>query len=326
MDTTTDNQETECQQVSEALSAHFDGVANAAEKQLATAHLAHCSSCAKMWIEWQSLRLMEQRALEPVVSGDMLPLAPVKTPLHLKAAILRQTVSPPIWQRFWPRLLTGMAVPTFAVTCWLLIVAAPWQQTMPEISTQSNPVPENRVASVPDTSTPLNVTPEKLPPVKAAESTQVSESMTSRSSHQTESRPISVASTPRIRQTSWMVSAGSTKQSTKSTFKKPAPAGNSSSETIVVKTPQVSMASLDRPNSLAVKPALSETVKPIITVAPKPRATEPVLVAALSDEDTTETSTNPVVAYIAANDVRPDDIRLAVENYRAALLDDGSDL
>jgi len=329
MNTKLDNQEAECNQVNEALAAHFDGAANDTETQLATAHLARCSSCAQMFREWQSLRLMEQRALEPVASGEMLPLAPVKVPRHLKTAILRQTVAPPIWQRFWPRLLTGMAVPTFAVACWLLIVAAPWQQSMPEISAPSNPVSENRVATVPDTSAPLDAThknPQKVIPVKTEKATPVNttkstmdESKTPRSSYQAESKPISVASISRINKH---------KPSTKSTFiQNPEPkTRNSKPRSIIVKTPQISMASFERPKSRAVKPAITETAKPITTAAPKPRATEPVLVAAIPDQDTTETSTNPIVNYIAANDVRPDDIRLAVENYRAALLDDSSGL
>jgi hypothetical protein len=53
------------------------------------------------------------------------------------------------------------------------------------------------------------------------------------------------------------------------------------------------------------------------------------LVAELPAQDvtnSTDASSDPMLNYIAQNDVRPDDIRQAVENYRAALLDDGSDL
>jgi hypothetical protein len=80
-------------------------------------------------------------------------------------------------------------------------------------------------------------------------------------------------------------------------------------------------------------PAGGSTASPTVNAveAPKPRATEPVLIAALPSEDTLQAqedddSTNPVLDYIAANDVRPDNIRDAVENYRAALLAGGSDL
>jgi hypothetical protein len=328
MDTQPNNQEAECSIASAALIAHFDGAANAAEQQLATAHLAHCSACAQMWREWQSLRLMEQRALEPAASGEMLPLAPVKVPRHLKAAILRKTVATPIWQRLWPRLLTGMAVPTFAVACWLLIVAAPWQQSMPEISTQPNPVPESRAASVPKKSvstsprvgslsaTSKNVS--KVSPIKAANSATISETKTAAP------KPVSVAPISKINHTPRVASTATNKHSAKSTFK-----ADSHSETISIKPPQLSMASFDRPDSRAAKSISKETPKASVAVAPKPRATAPVLVAELPAQDMTnsiDASSDPMLNYIAQNDVRPDDIRQAVENYRAALLDDGSDL
>lgn len=317
MNTQPDNQEVECQQASDALVAHFDGAANEAEKQLATAHLAHCSACAQMWREWQSLRLMEQRALEPVASGEMLPLAPVKVPVNLKAAILRKTVAPPIWQRFWPRLLTGMAVPTFAVACWLLIVAAPWQQSVPVISTQSNtvPTPAKRVATVPNVSNPSSATHKgtaEMSPIKT-----------------TAPRPVSVTPNSTTIHAPHVTSTTTNKYSAKSTFKTDSTSKNSRSQTILVKTPQISMASFDSPRSRAAKAAASKTAKQMITVAPKPRATSPILVADLPAQDTpnsTDASSDPVLNYVAQNDVRPDDIRQAVENYRAALLDDGSDL
>lgn len=335
MDTKADNQEVECQQVSEALTAHFDGMANNSEQQLAKAHLAHCSSCSQMWREWQSLRLMEQCALQPVASGDMLPLAPVMVPRHLKSAILRKTVVvPPIWQRFWPRLLTGMGVPTFAVACWLLIVTTPWQQSMPEITTQPNPVPENRIAAVPDTSssTSLNVTDgiaskalAKIAPSSTTKSVAVASSKidASHSSQRTESKSVSDAPTYKIKQSSHVTTASTNKHSTKSTF-----TGNPEPRTQNPE-PLLSMASFDRPRSRAAKSVIKENVRPVSVTAPKPRATEPVLIAYLPIQDmsnSTDASSDPMFSYIAQNDVRPDDIRQAVENYRAALLDNGSDL
>jgi len=329
MDANVDNLKTECQKMSEALAAHFDGAANDAETQLATTHLAQCSACAQMWREWQSLRLMEQRALEPVASGEMLPLAPVKVPRHLKAAILRKTVATPIWQRFWPQLLTGMAVPTFAVACWLLIVAAPWQQTMPEINMPQNPVPENRVASVPEESAStsprvgsLGATSQNrstVNPIKTAKPVTANEGKTVSPSHQIESKPVSVTPISRIKPSPRVATASVAK----STFT-PTPKPRTQ-----IKPPQISMASLDRPRSRAAKSIIKETPKALVAVAPKPRATAPVLVAELPAQDMTnsiDASSDPMLNYIAQNDVRPDDIRQAVENYRAALLDDGSDL
>jgi hypothetical protein len=329
MDGTEDNQKTECRNSSEALIALFDGAASDVEQQLATAHLAQCPACAQMWREWQSLRLMEQRALEPAASGEMLPLAPVKVPRHLKAAILRKTVATPIWQRFWPRLLTGMAVPTFAVACWLLIVAAPWQQSLPEISTPQNPVPENRVTAVPEKSAPtlLNAT-SKSTPVKTAKPVAANENKTISPSPQTEAKPVSAAAVSKINHAAR--AATTTNKPAKSTFTPaPKPETRNPEPGTQIKPPQISMASLDRPRSRAVKPAAFKTAKPIVAIAPKPRATAPVLVAELPAQDMqnpTDVSSDPVLDYIAQNDVRPDDIRQAVENYRAALLDDGSNL
>jgi hypothetical protein len=327
MNTERDNQEVECQQVREALTAHFDGVSNNAEQELATAHLARCSACAQMWQQWQGLRLMEQRALEPVTSDEILPLAPVKTPRHLKSTIIRQTVATPIWQRFWPRLLTGMAVPTFALGCWLLIVAAP-QQSIPEISAQLNPTPEKRVATIPNVSTK---TKRATVSTTAKSATRVKNKTTS-SSPQTESRAVSSAPVSRIKHSARMASFARKKYSDKSTFKAISPSDNSSEESIIAKTPQISLASFDRPHSRAVKPALDETAKPEEVVAPKPRITAPPQVDNLPTQtptlvaQTDDDNFNPVLEYITANDVRPKDIRQAVENYRAALLDDGSDL
>jgi len=313
-----DNQEAECREAGEALAAYFDGVANEAEQQLAKAHLAHCPSCARMLQEWQSLRLME--------------LEPVKVPRHLKAAILRQTVgaAPPIWQRFWPRLLTGMAVPTLAVGCWLLIVAAPWQQSLPEIDMPQNPLPENRVAAVPENSasTPLSAT-SKNKPIKTAKPVTANEKKLVSPSHQTESKPVSVS---RIKPSSRVATASAGKHTAKSTFTPtPKPGTQNLEPETQIKTPQVSMAAWERPHSRAAQPVTPQPSPTVIAVeAPKPRATEPVLVAALPSEDTLledeDDSTNPVLDYIAANDVRPDTIRDAVENYRAALLADGADL
>jgi hypothetical protein len=252
----------------------------------------------------------------------------VKVPRPLKAAILRKTVATPIWQRFWPRLLTGMAVPTFAVACWLLIVAAPWQQSMPEISAPQNPVPENRVAAVPEESapTPLNAT-SKNTPVKTAKPVAANENKIVSPSHQTESKAVSVS---RIKPPSRVATASADKHITKSTFTPASKPGTRNSEPgTQIKPPQISMASLDRPRSRAAKSVIKETPKTLVAVAPKPRATAPVLVAELPAQDMTnptDVSSDPVLDYIAQNDVRPDDIRQAVENYRAALLDDGSDL
>lgn len=327
MNTQRDNQEVECQQVREALSAHFDGVANNAEQQLATAHLAHCSACAQMWQHWQSLRLMEQRALEPLASDEILPLAPVKTPRHLKSKIIRQTVATPIWQRFWPRLLTGMAVPTFALGCWLLIVAAP-QQSIPEITTPLNSTPEKRVAIIPNVSTKTKRTTVST----TAKSRTLVKSKTTLSSPQTESRAVSSAPVSRIKHSAHMASFTHKKYSSKSTFKAVSPSEDPSEESILAKTPQISLASFDRPHSRAVKPTLAETAKPEEINAPKPRITVPPQVDNLSAQTTTlvaqadDDNFNPVLEYIAANDLRPKDIRQAVENYRAALLDYGSDL
>ena len=331
MNSQQNNQEVECKQACEALAAHFDGAANETEQQLATAHLMQCSACAQMWREWQSLRLMEQRALGPVASGEMLPLAPVKVSRHLKAAILRKTVATPIWQRFWPRLLTGMAVPTFAVACWLLIVAAPWQQSIPEINAPQNPVPENRVAAVPakPASTPLNVTSKnvsKANPIKTTKPVTVTENKTVSPIHQTESKPVSVTAISRIKPSPRVTTASAAKSTFTPT---PKPRTQNLEPGIQIKPPQISMASLDRPRSRAAKSVVKETPRALVAVAPKPRATAPVLVAELPAQDvtnSTDASSDPILNYIAQNDVRPDDIRQAVENYRAALLDDGSDL
>jgi len=340
MNTPLDNLEAECHAVGDALVAHFDGAANQAEQQLATAHLAHCATCAQMWRQWQSLRLMEQRALEPMTSGEMLPLAPVKVPRHLKATILRKTVATPIWQRFWPRLLTGMAVPTFAVACWLLIVAAPWQQSMLEINMPQNPVPENRVAAVPAKSAStsprvgsLSVTSKnisKVNPIKTAKPVTVNENKTASPNHQTESKPVSVTPVARIKPSLHMATVSAGKHTVKSTFTPiPKPRTRNQEPGIQIRPPQISMASLDRPRSRAAKSVIRETPRALVAVAPKPRATAPVLVAELPAQDvtnSTDASSDPILNYIAQNDVRPDDIRQAVENYRAALLDDGSNL
>ncbi|MEO6907269.1 MAG: zf-HC2 domain-containing protein [Abditibacteriaceae bacterium] len=337
MDTKADDQETECHKVSDALSAHFDGVANEAENQLAMAHLVDCSACTQMWREWQSLRLMELRALESVPSGEMLPLAPVKVPRHLKTAILQQTVSKPIWQRLWPRLLTGMAIPTFAVACWLLIVATPWQQSIPEMNSQQDPIAKNRVAmnSNESTSTPPSMINKNLSKgivdrTEKSNSTNATKSVVaptinnniSSPTRQAESRSDSIA--PRIQKTTRMAAANSNAHSVKSTFK-----AASSSETFIVKSPRISMVSFDRPRSRVAKLVIKDNAKPMNGVAPKPRATEPVSIAYRPTQEmsnSTEAPSDPVLNYIAQNDVRPDDIRQAVENYRAALLDDDSNL
>jgi hypothetical protein len=331
-----DNQASECRQISEVLSAHFDGVANEVERQLASAHLKNCPHCAHMWREWQELRLMEQRAVEPASSRELLPLAPVAVPRHLKAAILRQTTraATPIWQRFWPRLLTGMAVPTLALGCWLLIIASPGQQTI-EINTPPQPTPTDRIAEVPAHPNPVIKNNEKPShEMKPASSNNAKSSIsdTRKSSAPTANHLISRADfQPKpISRVQAPSHAAISKQSTaKSTFNASERRNNSPSNTVIVKTPQISMASFEPPHSRAAK-AMIAPVKPVTTAikAQPPRSTEPVLVASLpaDDAETTGVSSDPVLDYIAQQDVRPDNIRQAVENYRAALLDDGSDL
>lgn len=344
MNTKPDNQKSECQQVSEALSAHFDGAADEAEQQLATAHLIHCSSCARMWREWQDLRLLEQRALEPVTTSNRLPLAPVKAPRNLKSVILRKTVGIRVWQRFWPRLLTGMAVPTFAVACWLLIVAPPQQQIVPENITQSNSGTENRIPLSPEkfastlpggankssSDTVVNTIPKTLP-TTAPPSVSVPnrKDNASHSSSQIKSRPVSVIPGSK---SSRLTTTSTNTHFAKSTFKPASLSHDSSSEFIIKKSPQISMVAFDHPRNRDVKPVITESAKPQDVFTPKPRITAPpqpenlptqtpTLVAQIDDD-----SINPVLDYIAANDLRPKDIRQAVENYRAALLNEGSDL
>lgn len=338
MDKVSQNQVTECEQVSIALSEHFDGTANEAQRQLAKAHLAHCSACAEMWQGWEELRLMEQRALEPLArqggifaASQRIPLAPVIVPRHLKNAILRQTtrVSTPLWQRFWPRLLTGMAVPTLAVGCWLLIVATPWQQFTPDISTPQNSQTQlrhlpNQLAMVPDSipsETPAN--PAHIAPKAIAHSNVAANlKATPKTSIPVAAKAASMQLTSHSRIASVNISLRSAKGTVTHYAER---------EVRPAKTPEVSLASYQRQFSRPVRAINTTTVAThfhVSMVKAPLRATSPDHIAVLTTQDTAsteqaaDTSLAPMMDYATQHDVRPGSIRDAVDDYRAALLGD----
>jgi|GEM_PF-6685496 len=325
MDAKADNRDAACAQAADALSAHFDGVADEVSRGIALSHLQSCPACARMWEEWQELKAMEQLALEPLpgnISGTV-PLAPVAAPRHLQQSILRHTsrAKTPLLQRLWPRIALGAAVPAAAAICWALLALAPGQQVSnpqdqpPQVIANLPATPEHDQL-IPKTST---ITATAISSKKVTEVAVSDEEESNNTSPTNPAHLIAAVDSPTrakstLRRSSTRRHRGHRKSRRSRAFS-------------ASKKPQISLASVDQPRSRAARAITAKAPSSTRVAASSPRATapgratnsEPSQTLIASTQDSEEVS-DPVLDYIHAHDVRPTDIRQAVENYRSALL------
>lgn len=333
MDANANNQNIGCAQVADALSAHFDGVADETARHLATSHLQSCPACARMWAQWQELKALEQMALQPVSDKlhGTVPLAPVVPPRHLASSILNRTsrATSPLQRIFgahlWPRLALGAGLPAVAAACWAL-----WALALAPNSLSTSPTPPTIAAAPPlidNTANQPSAAPVKVDEVDVSVPSKNEDAIDS-DNDDANNKAASSASARLIATSTNSTNATRRKSTFTRSAKRPSSKRKQRNTHSLAASPQphVSVALAKQPQSRATR-STRTTPKPATRIASSPpRVTTPVPISAPEPADTLPVTSphdgeisDPMVEYIEAHDVRPEEIRQAVEGYRAAL-------